>query len=153
MQAMTSAMKKLWCWFWHERLGVFLFPRLRGYRRLVLELPVAFLGAYAWYLYFSSLPVRERNFALSTFGNLFGATAILCIAVHQAGIGYLRSQLPREVNFSSRLALLIPGKVLALYKKQHGEDLTVRILRGIRLAAFVTFAIGMIVVNWARIHS
>lgn len=150
---MRSTIKKLRHWYWHERLGVFLFPRLRGYRRLVLESPVAFLGAYAWYLYISSLPVRERNFALSTFGNLLGVAAILCIAVHQAGIGYLRSQLPREVNFSSRLALIIPGKVLALYKKHHGQDLIVRIVRGIRIAAFVTFAIGMIVVNWARIRS
>jgi hypothetical protein len=149
---MKDAITILWHWFWHERSGVLLFPRLRGYRRLAIDLPVVFTCVYVVYCCLSSFPAVERNFVFSTFGNPLCVIAILCIAAHQIGIGYLRDQLIPHLNSSSRLALLVPGRVLALYKQQHINDLAVKTLRRIRLVAFVSFSIGMLVANLDRIR-
>ena len=142
----------LWHWYWRERAGVLLFPRLRGYRRLVLDLPLLFTCVYVLYSYLSSFPSAERNFVFSTFGNPVCVIAILFIAAHQIGIGYLRDQLTPDLNSSSRLALVVPGRVLALYKKKRGNDLAVKALRRIRLVAFVLFSIGVFAANWNRIR-
>jgi hypothetical protein len=148
---MKNAITILWNWYWRERSGVLLFTRLRGYRRLVLDLPVVFMCVYVLYSYLSSFPSAERNFVFSTFGNPVCVIAILCIAAHQIGIGYLRDQLTPDLNSSSKLALVVPGRVLALYKQERGNDLAVKALRRIRLVAFVSFSIGMLVANWDRI--
>jgi hypothetical protein len=131
---------------------VLLFPRLRGYRRLVVDLPVVFMCVYVLYSYLSSFPAAERNFVFSTFGNPVCAVAILCIAAHQIGIGYLRDQLTPDLNSSARLALVVPGRVLALYKQERGNNLAVKALRRIRVVAFVLFSIGVFVANWERIR-
>lgn len=129
-----------------------LFPAIRGSARLVFELPIQVLGVYAWYRYLYSLPPNGRNFVLSAFGNLFGAIAILCILAYQCEISYLRNRLPVGADFSSRLALLVPGRVLADYKAQHGNDLAVKVIRGLALAALVTFSLGLFLSNRGRIY-
>lgn len=149
---MKEAITILWHWYWRERSGVLLFPRLRGYRRLVLDLPVVLVCVYALYSYLSSFPAPERNFVFSTFKSPMCVIAILCIAAHQIGIGYLRDQLTPDLNSSSRLALVVPGRVLALYKQERGNNLAVKALRRIRLVAFVLFSIGIFIANWDRIR-
>ena len=148
---MKDAMTILWRWYWRERSGVLLFARLRGYRRLVLDLPVLFICVYVMHSYLFSFPAAERNFLFSTFENPLCVVAILCIAAHQIGIGYLRDQLIPDLNSSSRLALVVPGRVLALYKQEHGNNLAVKALRRMRLVAFLLFSIGVFVANWDRI--
>jgi hypothetical protein len=150
---MKNRIAHLWNWFWRQRSGVLLLPRVRGGGRLVLELPVLILGVYAWYLYLFSLPANGRNFFLAAFGNPFGAIAILGVLAYQLGISYLRDQLPPSVSFSAGVALLIPGRVLAIYKEQHGTDLAVKLLRAFGLAAFVSFSIGLFLANRGRIHT
>lgn len=144
---MKNALTILWQWYWRERCGVLLFPRLRGYRRLALDLPVLVMIVYVFHFYLFSFSFPERHFLFSTFGNPLCVIAILCIAAHQMGIGYLRDQLPPDFNPFARLALIVPGRVLALYKQEHGNDLAVKALRRIRLVAFILFSIGVFVAN------
>jgi hypothetical protein len=131
---------------------VIFFPRLRGSGRLALDAPLALLGLYCWYVYLSSLPAAGRNSVISTYWNPLGVTGILCILVHQTGISYLRDQLPREKSFFSRLALCVPGRVLALYKKLHGTDRAVKVVRAFGLAAVILFLIVIFVLNGVRPH-
>ena len=144
---MRERIARVWSWFWHERSGVLLFPTIRGSAKLIFEVPLLVLGAYAWYLYLNSLPANGRNFVLSRFGNPFGVITILCISAYQCGIYYLRDRLPRDADFSSRLVLLVPGRVLTAYKEQHGTDLAVKVLRSLALAAFVSFSLAMFLTN------
>ncbi|HEY8671753.1 MAG TPA: hypothetical protein VIL63_12990 [Terriglobales bacterium] len=128
-----------------------LFRRVRGAGRLTFEVPVLLLGGYAWYLYVFSLPAIGRNWVLSMVSNPFGVVGILCIAAYEIGISYLRDQMPDEAGFLARLKLCVPGRVLALYRKQRGSDLAVKVLGRLRFAAFASFAIGMLISNWRQI--
>lgn len=139
-------------WYWHDRTGAILFPQLRGSGRLALDVPIALLGLYCWYIYLSSLSAAGRNFLVSIYWNPFAVTGILFILVHQIGVSYLRDQLPREKDFFSRLALCVPGRVLALYKKLHGTDWAVMAIRAFGFAAFLSFLIVMLVFNRERLH-
>jgi hypothetical protein len=149
---MTDSIRPLWHWFWRERSGVLLFPSIRGYRRLPFDVGVLLLSVYAWYFYLSSIPARGLDFLVAMFENPFVAIAILFIFAHETGVRYMRDQLPSEASLGSRLALLLPGRVLFLYQERHGRDLAVKVLGRIRFAAFVSFSIGMLWVNWQRIY-
>ena len=149
---MKHTIKQIWHWYWRERRGVFLFPSLCGWRRVAIDVPVALLGLCAWYLYLSSLQAEARRFLLSSFGNPLCVLGILCVAAYQIGILYLRDQLPRPSRFASRLELLIPGRVRALYEKQHGRDSAVKTIGRIGLSGFISGCIGMLVANWDRIR-
>jgi hypothetical protein len=148
---MKDTSKHLWNWYWHERSSVLLFPGIRGAGRLAFEIPLMALGVYAWYLYLFSLPATGRNWFLPIFLSPFGIVGILCLVAHEIGINYLRDQLPRGGNLKARLALCIPGRVLVLYKARFGGDHSVEFVRTMRLAAFASFAIGMVVCNWKLI--
>ncbi len=148
---MRASIAHIWAWFWRERSGVLLFPRVRGGARLVFEVPLQILGAYAGYLYYYSFPANGQKFLRSSFGNPFAVVAILCIFAYQFGIGYLRDRLPRDADFSSRLVYLVPGRVLAAYRKLYGTDLAVKVLRGLGLVGFVSFSLGLFLWNRGRI--
>lgn len=148
---MRDLLQSFWRWFWQERTGVILFRRLRGARRLAVDVPINLLGIYALYLYLSSLPASGREFAKSIYWNPFWVFGIAGIFAYQLGFSYLRGQLPDSADFGSRVALLVPGTVLARYKKQFGSDLAVRVLRAITIFTGTALTIGILWANWGRI--
>lgn len=146
------AHEPFWLWYWRGRSGIVLLPRLRGARRLVLDIPIFFLGAYVLYLWLASLPEPGRRFILSVYESPFVIAAVLLILSHQMGVSYMRDRLTMQPSFPARLMLIIPGAVLRLYKEEYGNDSAVKTLGRIRIGAGASFAIGMLIVNWARIH-
>jgi hypothetical protein len=150
---MSETSKSFWLWYWRGRSGVVLLPRLRGVRRLVLDIPIFFLGAYVLYLWLLSLPEPGRRFILSVYESPFAIAAVLLILAHQIGVSYMRDRLTLQPSFPARLTLLIPGAVLRLYKEEYGNDSLVRTLRRIGIATVASFAIGVLMVNWTRMHA
>lgn len=128
-----------------------VFPRVRGARRLSFELPLMGLGVWAWYLYLLSLEGPARHWLLSMFLSPLGLFGIICIAAYETGVSYLRDHLPPAESLGARLRLCIPGRAIGSYKKIHGSDPLVKVIRGFGVAAFVAVAIGALVSNWKLI--
>ena len=129
-----------------------LLPRLRGVRRLVLGIPIFFLGAYLLYLSLWGLPEPGRQFILSLYESPFVIVAVLLILAHQIGVGYMRDRLTLQLSFPARLLFFYPGAVPKLYDEEYGNDSLVRTLRRIRIAMLASFAIGLLITNWTRLH-
>jgi hypothetical protein len=149
---MSEMTKPFWHWFLRERSGIVLLPRLRGIRRLVVDIPVFFLGAYLLYLWVWSFPEPGRRFTFSMLENPYALAAILCILAHQIGVSYMRDRLTLQPTFPARLLLLFPGTIQRLYEEQYGKDSLVRMLRRIGFAVAL-FGIAAVIVSWTRMHA
>jgi hypothetical protein len=86
------------------------------------------------------------------FANPFGVIAVACTVAYAIGVGFLRDRLVRQSSFSWQIGLLVPGRVLRLYENEHGRDMAITLVRRIRFIAFISFAIGMLAVNFGKIH-
>jgi hypothetical protein len=111
---------------------------------MAFEVPETLVGAYIWYLFLSTVPADVRQFVISTLGNPLCVAALLGVASYRLGTTYLRDQLPISTNFTSRMALLFPGRVVALYVERYGEDASIRILTKIRILSLTLFTTGML---------
>lgn len=145
-------MHELWRWYWRERRGVLLFPRLIGRSRLVLDIPLILSTCYVVYRWFDTLHRSEQRFILSEFRNPFIAAALLLVLAHEIGVRYVRDRLICVPSAVGRIGLLIPGRAVALYAQQRGADRAVRILRAVRYAALTSGMIGLISSSLMRIH-
>jgi hypothetical protein len=138
---MNEKIKRLWSWFCYERSGL-LFHRVRGVRRIVIELSFFLAGAFVWYLWLSSVPTSGRKFMVSVLGSPFmdvSFVGFLCTAVLT---DYMRDQLDAHRSLWSLLRFLVPGKVLQDYTSEYGQDSVVRALVRIRWASLGLFVVG-----------
>jgi len=139
-------LKQIWQWYWFERSSLLLFPKIRGARRLVFEIPLLFIsGCALYYAYMNFWPGMAREKFVAIYTTPFGIMGILGILAHEVGVSYMKDQIQFKDNFATRLHIAMPGTALVLFKQQYAGNPLIKVLRIIRITAFIMLAIAMMI--------